>query len=57
MEMKSWLLAMGIGAAAGTAMGMMLPKNQEMQQLGKHAAHTAAQKVTKAVDNMEKKMY
>lgn len=57
MEAKTWMVTLGIGAVAGTFMGMMLPKNREMQQLGKHAAHTAAQKVTQAVDNIEKKMY
>ena len=56
MEAKTFLVAMGIGAAAGTAMGMMLPRNREMQQLGKQAAHAAANTVTKAVDTMEDKM-
>lgn len=57
MEVKTFMLAMGMGAAAGTVMGMMLPKNSEMQKLGKNMTHSAAKTVTKAVDNMEKKMY
>lgn len=56
MEAKTFFIAMGMGAAAGTVMGMMLPRNREMQQLGKQAAHTAANTVTKAVDAMEQKM-
>ncbi len=56
MEAKSFFMAMGLGAVAGTAMGMMLPRNQGMQQLGKQAAHNAAEKVTCAVDKLEKKM-
>jgi hypothetical protein len=56
MEVKSFLMAMGLGVAAGTAMGMMLPRNQEMQRLGKQVAHGAAETVTKAVDTMEQKM-
>jgi hypothetical protein len=56
MEVKSFFMAMGLGVAAGTAMGMMLPRNKEMQRLGKQVAHDAAQTVTKAVDTMEQKM-
>lgn len=56
MEAKTFFMAMGLGAAAGTAIGMMLPKNQQMQQKGKQAAHMAADKVTSAVDKLEQKM-
>lgn len=56
MEAKTFFMAMGIGAAAGTAMGMMLPRNAGMQQKGKQAAHIAARKVTDAVENLERKM-
>ena len=56
MEAKTFFMVMGLGAAAGTAVGMMLPRNQGMQQKGKQAAHLAAEKVTNAVDKMEKKM-
>jgi hypothetical protein len=56
MEVKSFFMAMGLGVAAGTAMGMMLPRNKEMQRLGKQVAHDAAQTVNKAVDTMEQKM-
>lgn len=56
MEAKTFFMAMGLGAAAGTALGMMLPKNNEMQKKGKQAAHMAAQKVTDAVDTLERKM-
>ena len=56
MEAKTFWMAMGIGAAAGTAMGMMLPRNRGMERMGKQAAHAAADKVTQAVDAMEQKM-
>ena len=56
MEAKSFFMAMGLGVAAGTAMGMMLPRNAMMQQKGRQAAHIAAEKVTDAVDMLEKKM-
>ena len=56
MDAKTFFMAMGLGAAAGTAVGMMLPRNPGMQQKGKQAAHIAADKVTNAVDKLEKKM-
>jgi hypothetical protein len=56
MEAKSFLMAMGLGVAAGTAMGMMLPRNREMERLGKRMAHEAAETVTKAVDSVEQKL-
>ena len=56
MEAKTFFMAMGLGAAAGTAVGMMLPRNREMQHLGRQAAHTAARKVNQAVDMLERKM-
>ena len=56
MQAKTFFMAMGLGAAAGTAVGMMLPKNREMQQKGKQAAHAAAEKITQAVDAAERKM-
>lgn len=56
MEAKSFFMAMGLGVAAGTAVGMMLPRNAMMQQKGRQAAHIAAEKVTDAVDMLEKKM-
>ena len=49
-------MAMGIGAAAGTAVGMMLPKNRTMRQMGQQIAGTAADTVTHAVNAVEKKM-
>ena len=57
MEAKTFFMAMGLGAAAGTAVGMMLPRNREMQHLGRQAAHTAARKpYNQAVDMVEQKM-
>ncbi len=56
MEARKFFMAMGLGAAAGTALGMMLPRNPELQQMGKQAAHIAADKVTDAVDMLERKL-
>ena len=56
MEVKTFFMAMGIGAAAGTAVGMMLPKNRTMRQMGQQIAGTAADTVTHAVNAVEKKM-
>lgn len=56
MQVKTFMMAMGLGAAAGTALGMMLPKNRELEQKGKQAAHAAAEKITDMVDAVEKKM-
>ena len=36
MEVKRFLAAMGVGAAAGTAVGMMLPRNKTMRQVGRY---------------------
>ncbi|MEE0095962.1 MAG: hypothetical protein UEU47_05870 [Oscillospiraceae bacterium] len=56
MEAKSFFMAMGLGAAAGTAVGMMLPRNREMQRLGRQAAQSATRKVNEAADALERKL-
>jgi len=56
MEVKKTMLALGIGAAAGTAVGMMLPKNRTMRQAGRNLTSAAADTVTRAVDTVERKM-
>ena len=56
MEVKQFLTAMGIGAAAGTAVGMMLPRNRTMRQVGREISSAAADTVTRAVDTVERKM-
>ena len=56
MEAKTFFMAMGLGAAAGTAVGMMLPKNHTMRQMGRQVTSAAADTVTRAVNTVEKKM-
>ena len=56
MEVKTFLAAMGIGAAAGTAVGMMLPRNRTMRQVGRNISSAAADTVTHAANTIEKKM-
>jgi hypothetical protein len=56
MEAKTFFMAMGLGAAAGTAVGMMMPKNRAMRQMGRQVTSAAADTVTRAVNTMEKKM-
>ncbi len=56
MEAKTFFMVMGLGAAAGTVVGMMLPKNQQLQQKGRQAAHIAADMVTDAAEKLEQKL-
>ncbi len=56
MEAKGFFMAMGLGAAAGTALGMMLPRNKTMGRLGRQAAGAAADTVTRAVNTVERKI-
>jgi hypothetical protein len=49
-------MAMGLGAAAGTALGMMLPRNKTMERVGRDMTSLAADTVIRAVDTVEKKM-
>lgn len=56
MEAKTFFMAMGLGAAAGTAVGMMMPKNRTMRQMGRQVTAAAADTVTRAVNTVEKKM-
>ena len=56
MEAKTFFMAVGLGAAAGTAVGMMLPKNQTMRQMGRNVTSAAADTVTRAVNTVERKM-
>ena len=56
MEVKQFMTAIGIGAAAGTAVGMMLPRNQTMRKVGRNISSAAADTVTRAADTIEKKM-
>lgn len=56
MEAKTFFMAMGLGAAAGTAVGMMMPRNQTMRQLGRNVSSAAADTVTRAVNTVERKM-
>ena len=56
MEVKSFFAAMGIGAAAGTALGMMLPRSRTMRQMGRNISSAAADTMTRAADAVERKM-
>lgn len=56
MEVKSFFAAMGVGAAAGTALGMMMPRNRTMRQMGRNISSAAADSVTRAVNAAERKM-
>ena len=56
MEVKSFFTAMGIGAAAGTALGMMLPRNRTMRQVGRNLSSATADTVSRAANTVEKKM-
>ena len=48
---------MGLGAAAGTAVGMMMPKNRAMQKMGRQVTCAAEDAVVRAMDTVEKKLH
>ncbi len=57
MEVKTFLVAMGLGAAAGTAVGMMMPRNRAMQKMGRQVTCAAEDAVVRAMDTVEKKLH
>lgn len=56
MEVKTFLAAMGLGAAAGTVVGMMMPKNRTMEKMGRQVTSAAEDAVVRAMDTVEKKL-
>lgn len=56
MEVKTFLVAMGLGAAAGTAVGMMMPRNRTMEKMGRQVTSAAEDAVVRAMDTVEKKL-
>lgn len=52
MEAKSFLLTMGLGLAAGAAVGLMAPKSCELRQATQKAARTVEHAAEKAASHM-----
>lgn len=50
MKMRSFLLTMGVGMAAGALGAMMLPKNSDAYRVTKQAAKALEHGAEKAVD-------
>jgi hypothetical protein len=52
MEVRSFLWTMGLGMAAGAAVGMLVPKNSPLQKAADQAAHTVEQAADKAMTHL-----
>lgn len=50
-------MAMGLGAAAGTVVGMMMPKNRSMEKMGRKVVSAAEDAVESAMDTVERKLH
>lgn len=57
MEVKTFFMAMGLGAAAGTMVGMMMPKNRSMEKMGRRVASAAEDAMECAMDTVERKLH
>ena len=52
MQVRSFLMTMGIGVAAGALGAMMLPKNSEIYKVTRDAANTIKSTAENAIDSM-----
>ena len=52
MQVRSFLMTMGIGVAAGALGAMMLPKNSEVYKVTRDAANTIKSTAENAIDSM-----
>lgn len=56
MQMKSWAITMGIGAAAGAVAIMMLPRQNPARKLASKAAATVEDAVWQVSDKLNQKL-
>ena len=56
MQMKSWAITMGLGAAAGAVAVMMLPRQNPARKLASKAAATVEDAVCQVSSKMSKDM-
>ena len=56
MNVKSWALTMGLGAAAGAVAIMMMPKENPTRRLARKAAEKVENAATKVTDKLTNTM-
>ena len=56
MRMKSWVITMGVGAAAGAVAVMMMPKNNPTRKLVAKAAEKVEDAACMVSDKLTSKM-
>lgn len=56
MQMRGWVITMGLGAAAGAVAVMMLPKQNPARKLAKKAAVTVEDAVSQVSDKLTQSM-
>lgn len=54
MQMKTWIASLGLGAAAGAAAILLMPKHSQAYRMADDAAHTIKMEVGKMLDAIRK---
>ena len=52
MQVKSWITTVGIGAAAGAAAVLLLPKSSPIYRKADQAVHTIKDEAVRIIDRM-----
>ena len=52
MQVKSWITTIGIGAAAGAAAVLLLPKSSPVYRKADQAVHTIKDEAVRIIDRM-----
>jgi len=56
MQVKSWIMTLGVGAAAGAVAAMMLPKNSTARRLVNKAAYAVEDAAILVSDKIGEKL-
>lgn len=56
MQVKSWIMTLGVGAAAGAVAAMMLPKNSTARRLVNKAAYAVEDAAMLVSDKIGEKL-
>ena len=54
MQMKTWIASLGLGAAAGAAAILLMPKHSQAYRMADDAAHTIKTEAGKMLDAIRK---
>ena len=54
MQLKTWIVSLGLGAAAGAAAILMMPKQSQAYRMADDAAHTIKMEAGKMLDAIRK---